>query len=143
MLAHAPPPLTLCVDHTLRIGEVTACIVFVAEWYVPGLACRRRWFEGGLGCSARRGEPALCACGASKLTSSVWYSGQGVARRPDSARFESGGGLEMRRFRVIVYEYLHIYITSRLFFLGNHVLGIAPPPPFGLKGCMGLGCGER
>ena len=59
MLAHAPPPLTLCVDHTLLFGEVTTCIVSVAEWYAPGLACRRRRFEPGKGWDAVSGEAAL------------------------------------------------------------------------------------
>ena len=59
MLAHAPPPLTLCVDHTLRVGEVTACIVSVAEWYVPGLACRRRGSNPGEGWHALSGEAVL------------------------------------------------------------------------------------
>ena len=53
------------------------------------------------------GEAALpfYVCGASKLTSSVWYSGQGVVRWPECATFDSGG-LEMRRFRVMINEYL-------------------------------------
>ena len=41
-----------------------------------------------------------------------------------------------------------IYITSRLFFFSATMCLVyapppPPPPPFSLKGCMGLGCGER